>query len=220
MYGCRHVPQLTLATREKHTGSPCLNNAPECPVPGLEPRGKIPRSQTVEASIEAIVVLPPQSMEFSTHPWQRQSCHLDGLVRFDLEASPLSCRDMDLASTEVSCPGFSAVRCGAVHRPESYVCPLFSILLRSSARQGSAREGATIGAGERPLSSRIPKSSLRSVLLALRLYTTQMAKLQSPRYGSTQRLGALGIQAACPFITMIQFTARAMYEWSVSTRHY
>jgi hypothetical protein len=111
MYGCRHVPQLTLATREKHTGSPCLNNAPECPVPGLEPRGKIPRSQTVEASIEAIVVLPPQSMESSTHPWQRQSCHLDGLVRFDLEASPLSCRDMDLASTEVSCPGFSAVRC-------------------------------------------------------------------------------------------------------------
>jgi len=137
-----------------------------------------------------------------------------------LRHQPLSRRDMGLASTEMSCPGFSAVRCGAVHRPESYVCPLFSILLRSSARQGSAREGATIGAGERPLSSRIPKSSLRSVLLALRLYTTQMAKLQSPRYGSTQRLGALGIQAACPFITLIQFTARAMYEWSVSTRHY
>ncbi|KAH7209240.1 hypothetical protein DER44DRAFT_276942 [Fusarium oxysporum] len=217
MYGCRHVPQLTLATREKHTGSPCLNNAPECPVPGLEPRGKIPRSQTVEASIEAIVVLPPQSMESSTHPWQRQSCHLDGLVRFDIEASPLSCLVVTWTWLQLK---FSAVRCGAVHRPESYVCPLFSILLRPSARQGSAGEGATTGAGERPLSSLIPKSSLRSVLLALRLYTTQMAKLQSPRYGSTQRLGALGIQTACPFITLIQFTARAMYEWSVSTRHY
>lgn len=99
---------------------------------------------------------------------------------------------------QLKCHVQGSQRCGAVHRPESYVCPLFSILLRSSARQGSAREGATIGAGERPLSSRIPKSSLRSVLLALRLYTTQMAKLQSPRYGSTQRLGALGIPSGLP----------------------